>query len=314
VPLSTAEPNVPESCLQAQNSRPPAPTRRAPRRIAKRRIDKAARRDNAAFSHPDRIDNTRPSGKVFVRIVTWITGRCAVRFLSCRHVPDSGGEDVSSLGSSSAEYFGGMAQECVRWLPGRIGPGLAADPGSVTCGPFRPVGRHAAGPHLKRPLRLWPLTATHSWHANFRRVRTGTTCLPPDWIKGLHGAGVGSVSQDEYRRRALECIAVSRLVKNSEYRVLLLDMAQAWLRLADLRRDVRGHCCGYRHADRDRSGEVGAERAPAVLGSGPLGSGSLIATILPDCRPTLNCRLDPRGWGSCCFGIVWVSSCVEATW
>ncbi len=64
-------------------------------------------------------------------------------------------------------------------------------------------------------------------------VRTGTTCLPPDWIKGLHGAGVGSVSQDEYRRRALECIAVSRLVKNSEYRVLLLDMAQAWLRLAD---------------------------------------------------------------------------------
>src|SRR6266851_2557879 len=68
-----------------------------------------------------------------------------------------------------------------------------------------------------------------------------------------------------------------------------------------LRRDVRGHCCGYRHADRDRSGEVGAERAPAVLGSGPLGSGSLIATILPDCRPTLNCRLDPRGWGSCCL-------------
>src|SRR5216684_4763180 len=86
----------------------------------------------AAFSHPDRIDNTRPSGKVFVRIVTWITGRCAVRFLSCRHVPDSGGEDVSSLGSSSAEYFGGMAQECVRWLSGRIGPGLAANPGSVT--------------------------------------------------------------------------------------------------------------------------------------------------------------------------------------
>ena len=69
--------------------------------------------------------------------------RCAVRCLSCRHVPEFGrGEDVSSFGSSSAVYFGGMAQECVRWLPGRIGPGLAADPGSVTCGPFRPdLGR-----------------------------------------------------------------------------------------------------------------------------------------------------------------------------
>jgi hypothetical protein len=41
------------------------------------------------------------------------------------------------------------------------------------------------------------------------------------------------MSQDEYRRRALECIAVSRLVENSEYRVLLLGMAQAWLRLAN---------------------------------------------------------------------------------
>ncbi len=47
------------------------------------------------------------------------------------------------------------------------------------------------------------------------------------------GQGIGSVSEDEYRRRALECIAVSRLAKNSEYRVLLLGMAQAWLRLAD---------------------------------------------------------------------------------
>ncbi|SRR6266516_3534963 len=40
---TAAEPNAPVSCLQGQNSRPPAPTRRAPRRIAKRRIDKAAR-------------------------------------------------------------------------------------------------------------------------------------------------------------------------------------------------------------------------------------------------------------------------------
>jgi len=46
--------------------------------------------------------------------------------------PISGGEDVSSFGSSGAECFGGMAQECVRWLPGCIGPGLVADPGSVT--------------------------------------------------------------------------------------------------------------------------------------------------------------------------------------
>jgi hypothetical protein len=40
---SAAEPNAPESCLQAQNFRPPAPNRRSPRRIAKRRTHKAAR-------------------------------------------------------------------------------------------------------------------------------------------------------------------------------------------------------------------------------------------------------------------------------
>ncbi len=67
--------------------------------------------------------------------------------LSCQHVPDSEGEDVSSLGSSSAEYFGGMAQECVRWLPGRsIGPGLAADPGSVTWAIPAPWGTLRSGP------------------------------------------------------------------------------------------------------------------------------------------------------------------------
>src|SRR5712692_5088502 len=111
----------------------PPPSRRTPRRIAKRRIDKAARRDNGRPFHTQIGSTIRDlGGKVFVRIVTWITGRCAVRFLCCRHIPDSGGEDVSSLGSSSAEYFGGMAQECVRWLSGRIGPGLAADSGSVT--------------------------------------------------------------------------------------------------------------------------------------------------------------------------------------
>ena len=46
--------------------------------------------------------------------------------------PNSGGKDVSSFGSSGAEYFDGMAQECIRWLTGWIGPGLVADPGSVT--------------------------------------------------------------------------------------------------------------------------------------------------------------------------------------
>ncbi len=44
---------------------------------------------------------------------------------------------------------------------------------------------------------------------------------------------MGSVSEDEYRRRALECVALSQFAENSEYRVLLLGMAQAWLRLAD---------------------------------------------------------------------------------
>src|SRR6266851_5224770 len=63
-----------------------------------------------------------------------------------------------------------------------------------------------------------------------------------------------------------------------------------------LRRDVRGHRRGYRYADRDRSGEVGAERAPAAFGLGPLGSGPSIDIILSDCRPTFNSRLDPRGW------------------
>src|SRR3989442_8483145 len=38
--IGTSPPGI---TLKAQNSRPPAPTRRAPRRIAKRRIDRAAR-------------------------------------------------------------------------------------------------------------------------------------------------------------------------------------------------------------------------------------------------------------------------------
>jgi hypothetical protein len=41
------------------------------------------------------------------------------------------------------------------------------------------------------------------------------------------------MSQDEYKRRALECIASARLVKDPDQAALLLGMAQAWLRLAD---------------------------------------------------------------------------------
>jgi len=41
------------------------------------------------------------------------------------------------------------------------------------------------------------------------------------------------MSQDEYKRRASECTALARLVKDPDQAALLLGMAQAWLRLAD---------------------------------------------------------------------------------
>jgi len=41
------------------------------------------------------------------------------------------------------------------------------------------------------------------------------------------------MSQDDYQRRALECTALARLVKNPDQAAQLLGMAQAWLRLAD---------------------------------------------------------------------------------
>jgi hypothetical protein len=94
-----------------------------------------------------------------------------------------------------------------------------------------PCGRPPFGTPFE--IVLWPLTTTHSGHANFQLVVPGTTFLLSYRIKGLHGAGMGSVSEDEYRRRALECVALSQFAENSEYRVLLLGMAQAWLRLAD---------------------------------------------------------------------------------
>jgi hypothetical protein len=51
----------------------------------------------------------------------------------------------------------------------------------------------------------------------------------------IRGGGPGSMSQDEYRRRALECTALARLVKDPDQAALLLGMAQAWLRLAMFR-------------------------------------------------------------------------------
>ena len=66
--------------------------------------------------------------------VSFITRACAVGFLGCRHVPDSGGKHGSSFGSSRAPHFDGMAQECACWLTGCVGIGAVADPGSVTDG------------------------------------------------------------------------------------------------------------------------------------------------------------------------------------
>ncbi len=77
------------------------------------------------------------------------------------------------------------------------------------------------------------------------------------------GQGIGSVSEDEYRRRALECVALCQFAENSEYRVLLLGMAQACA-ACRLRRDVRRHRRGYRYADRDRSGSRGRSGRPRI--------------------------------------------------
>ncbi len=90
---------------------------------SQRRIEGRSPETSAAFPHPDRIGHTRCE----------LDHRAMCSsILGCRHVPDSGEEDVSSFGSSGAEHFDGMAQECVRWLPGCIGPRVVADPGSVT--------------------------------------------------------------------------------------------------------------------------------------------------------------------------------------
>jgi len=37
----------------------------------------------------------------------------------------------------------------------------------------------------------------------------------------------------EYRRRALECAEMAKCMDDSAHRVALLEMAQAWMRLAD---------------------------------------------------------------------------------
>ena len=107
-------------------------TERHARRIAKRRIGKAAPRNSGGISAP-RSDRHYPTQwKGYCSGVNWITGQWHFDFYAAGTYPISGGEDVSSFFSSGAEYFGGMAQECARWLPGWIGPGLVAGPASVT--------------------------------------------------------------------------------------------------------------------------------------------------------------------------------------
>jgi hypothetical protein len=89
-------------------------------------------RNWAAFPHPDRIDIPDLAARFLFRCELDHRAMCSSISMLLGAYPISGREDVSSFGSSGAEYFGGMAQECVRWLPGCIGPGLVADPGSVT--------------------------------------------------------------------------------------------------------------------------------------------------------------------------------------
>jgi hypothetical protein len=37
----------------------------------------------------------------------------------------------------------------------------------------------------------------------------------------------------EYRRRALECVEMAKTIENPTHRLALLEMAQAWMRLAE---------------------------------------------------------------------------------
>jgi hypothetical protein len=95
-----------------------------------RRQRGAEARTRAAFPYRDRIDVPHRAARFLFGCDLYHRAMCN-SILGCRHVPDSGGEDVRSFGRSGTANFCGMAQECVRWLPSRIGPRVVADPGSV---------------------------------------------------------------------------------------------------------------------------------------------------------------------------------------
>src|SRR5712691_10988461 len=98
-----------ESRKGASEFRPPAPTRRTTRRIVKRRIDKAAPGNSGGLPHPDR---TGIPGRFLFKCELDHRAMCSSTSKLPGTYPISGGEDVSSFGSSGAEHFGRMAQEC----------------------------------------------------------------------------------------------------------------------------------------------------------------------------------------------------------
>ena len=152
---------------------------------SQRRIEGRSPETSAAFPHPDRIGHTRCE----------LDHRAMCSsILGCRHVPDSGEEDVSSFGSSGAEHFDGMAQECVRWLPGCIGPRVVADPGSVTT-----VTRLTLG-------SFWPLS--------FALMELGYPC--PLWQIFLHHPR--AIAQPNSRLRVLLNSGSERRSGNGRYR------------------------------------------------------------------------------------------------
>jgi len=154
---------------------------------SQRRIEGRSPETSAAFPHPDRIGHTRCE----------LDHRAMCSsILGCRHVPDSGAEDVSSFGSSGAEHFDGMAQECVRWLPSCIGPRVVADPGSVTT-----VTRLTLG-------SFWPLS--------FALMELGYPC--PLWQIFLHHPR--AIAQPNSRLRVLLNSGSERRSGNGRYRPL----------------------------------------------------------------------------------------------
>lgn len=54
----------------------------------------------------------------------------------------------------------------------------------------------------------------------------------PDLRFGSSGRGVAFMLVDQYRRRAAECLRIAGDLPDSSNRMLLIDMAQSWLLLA----------------------------------------------------------------------------------